>query len=237
MLLGIVAALLSGCLYPQEERTRNQVPYEDQLVAVGNAVNQYRENNSGLLPIATREADTPLYRKYPIQFTQLVPMYMQEAPSNSFENGGTFQYVLVDVEEEPQVKLIDLKTIRTIQEVESAIFQYRSQNDYAPVAEVIGTEILKLDYEALGFQEEPTVDSPFHPTHQLPLVLTTRGDVVIDYGLDIRFYVDEYGIGDFQEGDDLRDLLVEHAPFVPTYSLPQSIENGEIIFLEEGEIG
>ncbi|WP_147804801.1 hypothetical protein [Alkalicoccus halolimnae] len=224
--------LLSGCLYPQEERSRDSGPNQEQLERVQTAVTQFHQN-TGVLPIATREADTPIFRKYPVQFTQLIPTYLSEPPGNSFENGGTYQYVLINVEEMPEVKLIDLTTVRKIQELETRLFTYRSTNDYAPVEEVIGNELLKLDYEALGYEEEPVVDSPFHPDHLLPLLYTTDGDVVIDYSLDIRHYMEEYGMGEYEEGDDLRWLLVDEAPFVPAYSLPQTVENGEIHFIKE----
>ncbi len=229
--LALTVILLSGCLYPQEERSRQHGPNQEQVDRVQNAVTQFQES-TGVLPIATREADTPTFRRYPVQFTQLIPSYINEPPGNAFENGGNYQYVLVNVEEFPTVKLIDLTTTRTIQEVETRIFSYRSSNDYAPVEEIVGDELLRLDYEALGYEEEPVVDSPFHPDHRLPLLFTTQGDVVIDFSLDIQYYIEEYGMGDYEEGDDLRWLLVDHSPFVPAYSVPQTVKDGEIVFTE-----
>lgn len=44
------------------------MPYEDQLDAVQNAVDSFRENSSGLLPIKTRDMETDQYIKYPIDF-------------------------------------------------------------------------------------------------------------------------------------------------------------------------
>ncbi|UTR17085.1 hypothetical protein MM221_19050 [Salipaludibacillus sp. LMS25] len=224
--------LLVGCLYPDEQRKENQPPYEDQLQSVQHAVTQYREETS-VLPIKTSEADTPILRKYPVNFSMIVPSYLQAAPGNSFENGGIYQYVIVDPEAAAEVRLIDLRNVKAIQELERKIYQYRSEHEFAPVDTVIGNELLKLDHEKLNYDEAPVVESPFHPSHRLPLYLQTDGTVVIDYSLDILYYVEEYGLGDFEEGDDLRWLLVEHSPFVPVNSIPQTIDNGEVIFLEE----
>ncbi|UCZ54763.1 glutathione S-transferase domain-containing protein [Bacillus shivajii] len=231
----IVIALsifLTGCLYPDERRGENRIPYEDQIASVQSAVIQYRQDY-GVLPIKTREADTPIFRKYPVNFGQLIPKYIQSAPGNSFENGGVFQYVLVNPEEIPEVKLIDLTTTREIQEFQRRIQQYRRQHDYAPVKEIVGNELMRLDYKALNYEEEPTISSPFHPNHRLPLLMRTNGDIVVDYSLDIIHYIDEHETDEYESGDDLRWLLVDHSPFVPAYSIPQTVKNNEVIFLDE----
>ncbi|SDN37636.1 hypothetical protein [Alkalicoccus daliensis] len=235
ILLSLIVALLSGCLYPQDQRSSQQGPNQEQLERVQAAVAQFQET-TGVLPIATRDADTPIFRRYPVQFSQIVPGYMSERPANAFENGGSFHYVLIDVEEQPTVKLIDLRTARRIQEFEARLNAYRRENQYAPVDEIIKGEIIRPDYEELGYDEQPTVESPFHPDHLLPLLLTTQGDVIIDFSLDIQHYIDEFGMGSFEEGDDLRWLLAEESPFVPAYSKPQTLENDEIVFIE-GDLG
>jgi hypothetical protein len=227
-----VLVLLTGCMYPDEQRRQNQAPYEDQLESAQRAVVQFQEN-TGVLPIKTRDVDTPIFRKYPINFSQLVPAYLQGPPGNSFESGGSYQYVLVNPEENPEVKLIDLRSVRVIQDLERKIFQYRSQNEYAPIEEVIGKELLKLDFEALGYEEDPLIESPFHPNHKLPILYKTDGSVIIDYSLDIQHYVEEYGRENEHENDDLLWLLVENSPFVPVNSHPQTIEDGEVIFIDE----
>lgn len=64
----LVLLTLTGCMYPEEKLVQNQVPYKDQLDSVQSAVNQYKEANGGLLPIKTKDAETPIYQKYPIDF-------------------------------------------------------------------------------------------------------------------------------------------------------------------------
>lgn len=234
-LLTALTILLSGCLYPEEERSSQYGANMEQLERVQGAVDQFRDNTD-VLPIATRDADTPVFQRYPVQFSQIVPGYMSERPGNAFENGGSYQYVLINVEENAEVKLIDLNAAGTIREIETRINNYRATNEYAPVQEVIGNELLRLDFEALGYEEEPTVESPFHPDHRLPLLYTTQGNVIIDFSLDIQYYIDEYGMGNFEEGDDFRWLLAEESPFVPAYSMPQTLNDGEIEFID-GELG
>ncbi|MGO4888128.1 hypothetical protein ACJ2A9_10245 [Anaerobacillus sp. MEB173] len=227
----VALLLLSGCFYPSEQRAENQIPYEDQIVSVQSAVNQFRKD-TGVLPIKTRDMETPIYQKYPIDFGQLVPRYMQNAPGNSFENGGVFQYVLINVETDPEVKLIDLVTLRYIQELQMKVNQYRSQHQFAPVAEVLDVGIFALDVEQLGYKEPPTVRSPFFPDHQLPLIIDNRGTVVVDYTIDLLQALENYDHS-FDSGDDIRSILVDNSHFVPVFSLSYTIEDGRPTFLRD----
>ncbi|MCD8511462.1 MAG: hypothetical protein LRY73_17430 [Bacillus sp. (in: Bacteria)] len=230
-----VVILLLGCMYPDERRMENRVPYNDQIQSVQSAVIQYRQDN-GVLPIKTREDGTPVFQKYPINFKQLIPTYLQTAPGNSFESGGVFQYVLINPEEMPEVKLIDLTMSRTVQEFSRRIQMYRREHRYAPVLEIVGHELLKLDYKALNYSEEPTVQSPYNSNHRLPLLMGTNGEIVIDYSIDILHFIEEYGLGNYNYGDDLRWILVENSPFAPVNSVPQTITSeGERIFLSENK--
>ena len=71
----------------------------------------------GLLPIKTRELETDIYIKYPIEFSKIVPAYTEKIPSNAYETGGIYQYVLIDVETNPTVKLVDLRSAERIREL------------------------------------------------------------------------------------------------------------------------
>lgn len=229
----IVAAyaliVLTGCLYPSDQRAENQIPYEDQIVSVQSVVNQYKADH-GVLPIQTRDMNTPIYQKYPVDFGQLVPRYMQNPPGNSFEAGGIFQYVLVNVETAPEVKLLDMAILREIQEFQRKVNRYRGENQFAPVKEVLGVGIFSLDYEKLDYHEPPTVRSPFFPDHRLPLILDNNGNVVIDYTIDLIAALDKYE-HDFNEGDDIRSILVENSFFIPAFSLPYTIKDKRPVFL------
>ncbi|MDG4656090.1 hypothetical protein P6P90_01955 [Ectobacillus antri] len=221
-------AVLSGCMYPQERLQQNQIPYPDQLQIVQGAVNQYKEANGGLLPIKTREMDTPLYQKYPIEFTKLSPRFMPEPPSNAFENGGIYQYVLIDAETNPTVKLIDLRIAEEIRDLKLKIKMYRDEHKYPPFKKVIADGVYTLDYQKLKYKEEPFVESPYSGKN-LPFVIDAQGEVYVDYRIDL-YEILRKNVVTMQEGQDIRFLLTEKSPFVPAYSLPYTIKDNEPIF-------
>ena len=113
--------VLSGCLYPQSKKVEKSVPAEEQVLAVQKAVDQFREEQSGLLPIKNQDATVPYYQKYPIDFNRL-EKYLPEPPGNAYESGGVFQYVLIDVEDNPTVKLFDLRMASVLQEHNLRLF-------------------------------------------------------------------------------------------------------------------
>lgn len=226
-LLLIFIPVLTGCMYPKENLAQNQIPYEDQLQAVQSVVDQFREDNGGLLPIKTKDQTTPIYQKYPIDFKKVIPKYMAEPPGNAFESGGVFQYVLVDVETEPKVKIFDLRMADTIRDIK---FRIKSQG-YPPYKEQIMNNVFSLDFKKLGYQEEPAAYSPYSG-QDLPFVVTGDGEVYVDYRIDLNRALQNKEI-DFEPGDDIRTILVEDSAFVPSYSLPYTIDEQtkEPIFL------
>ncbi|RSL33499.1 hypothetical protein D7Z54_10945 [Salibacterium salarium] len=219
-------------MFPQDEKAENQVPYDTQLSSVQQAVNQFREDNS-VLPIKTTEQDTPIYQKYTIDFGQLIPRYMQQPPGSSFENGGAYQYVIVDPEEKAEVKVIDLSIMREIQELQRAINMYIGSNDYAPIKESVGPGLFEIDFDRLDYNGEKVVESPYHNDTSLPLLINERGDVRIDYSIDINIALQEFN-NDFEQGDDIRDILTDNYPIAPAFSVPYTLdENEEPTFKEE----
>ncbi|MDQ0350865.1 hypothetical protein J2R98_000668 [Alkalibacillus filiformis] len=96
----VFTLLLSGCLYPNERMQENQATNEEQLAAVQQAVEEFRERNNGILPIHTRDQDTPLFIKYPVNFNALKEEnILGETPGNAYEQGGYYSYVIVDPRE------------------------------------------------------------------------------------------------------------------------------------------
>ncbi|WP_078553263.1 hypothetical protein [Bacillus alkalicellulosilyticus] len=221
-LLGLSVLLLTGCLYPNEQRLENQVPYPDQIQSVQQAVNQFQAD-TGVLPIKEREMDTPIYQKYPIDFGKLVPRYLQNPPGNSFENGGIFQYVLVDVEEAPTVKLIDLTVMNQIRDVQSTLNRYMRFNDLAPIDEMVDTGLFILDFTALGYNEPPRVQTPYFGNY-LPLLIDNQGQVLIDYSMDLNMALQQFE-HNYAYGDDIRTILVENSFFVPVFSIPYTVDD------------
>ncbi len=228
-LLAAAALILSGCMYPESERAENQIPYEEQVIQVQNAVNQYRGASNGLLPIKTRDMDVDQYIKYPIDYSKIVPAYLAEIPPNAFETGGIFQYVLMDVDENPTVKLVDL---RIAEEIRSINIRKSANGGRAPIAEILADNVYRMNYEAMGFKEERFVVSPYSGRN-LPLVVNGQGDVFVDYSMDLYTAIQEYD-GTLEVGQDIRFLLYEDNPVVPAYSLPYTIDdNNEPVFKTE----
>lgn len=228
-LLLAIPFFLSACMYPESERAESQVPHEDQLISVQNAVNKYRNASGGLLPIKTRDMEVDQFIKYPVDFAKIVPDHMSEIPPNAFETGGIFQYVLMDVEENPQVKLVDLRIAEAIRSVN---IRKSANGGKAPIEEILADNVYKFNHEVMGFKEEPTVISPYSG-RKLPMVITGSGDIYVDYSMDLYSALQEYE-GELEEGQDIRFLLYEDSPVVPAYSLPYTIdENREPIFLND----
>lgn len=223
----LVLFTLTGCMFPEEKLMQNQVPYKDQLDSVQSAVDQYKEANGGLLPIKTRDAKTPIYQKYPIEFKKVVPKFIAEPPGNAFESGGLFQYVLVDAETNPTVKLLDLRMADTIREIKMRI----KANGYPPFKDQIAENVYTIDFKKIGYQEEPVAVSPF-TNQNLHFVISTEGEIYVDYRSDLFQAMKSSG-KELKEGEDIRGILVENSMFVPAYSLPYTIdkETNEPVFL------
>ncbi|WP_088044152.1 hypothetical protein [Bacillus sp. EAC] len=230
ILMCTLISILSGCLYPQDQLAQNQTPYEDQIQSVQTAVNKFKKENSGILPIKTKDMSTPIYLKYPIDFTRLIPGYLSDAPGNSFENGGIYQYVLVDAETNPTVKLIDLRIAEKLRDVGLRVQVYREKHTYPPIKKTLSKGVFLLNYKKIGFKEEPFVISPYSQKN-LPIIMGNDGDFYVDYSMDLFEKIDE--AKKFKTGQDIRSILEKDSPFVPAYSLPYTVKDGQPVFLEQ----
>jgi hypothetical protein len=226
-LVAFIIGTLSGCMYPKEELTQNQIPYQEQMETVQSAVNQFREDNGGILPIKTKEGSTPIYQKYQVEFKKIVPLYIAEIPGNAFESGGVFQYVLVNVESDPTVKLLDIRLSETIREIKMRI---RSIG-FPPYKERIADNVYSLDFQKLGYKEDPVAISPYSQKN-LPFIVDGNGEVYVDYRIDLFEKLQKTELT-HEEGDDIRELLLSDSFFVPAFSLPYTIDplSKEPIFL------
>mgnify|MGYP005830748871 CR=1 FL=1 len=226
VLMVLTVSLLTGCLYPQEQLQKNQIPYEDQITAVQSSVEKYRSSTGGLLPIKTRDQDTPIYIKYPIDFSKLKGQFLSEVPGNAYENGGIFQYVLIDVEDNPTVKIFDLRIAEKIREINIRI---RSIG-YPPFKESIADNVYTLDYSLIGYDEEPSVMSPYS-NQNLPLLINGSGEIFVDYRIDLNKLLQENDY-EFEKGEDIRPILTKDSAFVPAYSPPFTVnEENEPVFM------
>lgn len=215
-------------MYPDENLAKNKIPYETQIDAVQTAVDKYQEANSGILPIKTKDATTPIYQKYLIDFQKIIPVYIPEIPGNAFESGGIFQYVLIDVETDPTVKLLDLRVAETIRDIKMRI----NTNKYPPFKEQLSKNVFTLDFSKLGYSEDPVAISPYTGAN-LPYIITGDGEIYVDYRNDMYQLMRENDLN-LTPGEDIRHILTVNTMFVPGYSLPYTIDPdlNEPIFLD-----
>lgn len=221
--------LLTGCMYPEEELAKNQIPYKDQIQAVQTAVDDFQKDNNGILPIKTKEAETPIFQKYPIEFKKITPKYLAEPPGNAYESGGIFQYVLVDVETDPAVKLLDLRITDTIRDIKIRI----KAKGYPPYKEQLAKNVFSIDFRQIGYEKDPYAVSPFS-NQNLSFVINGKAEVFVDYRPDL-YQALKKSDKQFKPGEDIRSILVEDSMFVPAYSLPYTVDpkTNEPVFLEE----
>lgn len=225
----ILLLLLTGCLYPKQNLSQHQQSNEEQLETVQEAVDAYTDYYKGLVPIKTKDSSTSVYERYLIDFNQLLDEgYLNNIPGTAFENGGVYQYALYEPETKPQVKLIDLRMTEKLRSVNVQLDLYRSKHIYPPFGKSIAKNVYHLDYEKLGLKEEPYVMSPYS-NEKLPIVISNEGKLYIDYTYDLFHALKDFD-HHYEAGDDIRGILAEHYPFLPAYSLPYTISEGEPTF-------
>lgn len=232
ILLVISLVMLTGCLYPDSERVENQVPHDTQLDTVQSAVNTYREQTNGLVPIRTKPSDTPIFEKYLVDFSLLKEQNaIAEIPGNAFENGGYYQYILITPDDNPTVKVIDLRITEAIRSVNIRMNAFREEHTYPAFGEKVEEGIYLIDHEKLRLDQPPTVVSPYSQEN-LPIIMDVHGKLYVDYRIDLQHALNELD-HEYEEGDDIRYLLTDHTPFAPAYSLPYTVKDGEPVFMTE----
>lgn len=220
MMLGLMLLLLSGCLFPSERRTENQVPPHEYITVVQSGVDLYLKK-TGVLPIKNSEMNTPIYEKYQIDFKRMRNQgALSIVPPNAFENGGTNLYVLVNVETEPTVKLLDLLIYQQIGDIQKHINQFRAKNNgNLPLGEQVSEYFYRLDFKQMSMRE-PEIRSPYTRGQTLPVLIHESGTAVIDYAPEImKLMQDQVGKA-VDSHQDLREILVSNSYFVPIHSFP-----------------
>lgn len=225
-----ICFILSGCLYPEDDQAK-RLPNEVEVEAVQKAVDNYYQDNDGILPIKNKDDETDMFMKYLVDFKRIVPQYLSEIPKNAYENGGVFQYVIMNPETNPTVKIFDLRIAEKIREVNYRLVS----KEYPPFKEVIGKNAFSLDYKKLGFEEDPMIESPYTGKN-LPLIMSGEGELYIDYTNDLYQLWETGKLSKVKPGEDIRIMLAEQSIFVPAYSLPYTIdEQGKPVFMEKKE--
>jgi hypothetical protein len=223
VMLALVSAVLSGCLYPEERKLQNQVPSSYYLEATQKAIDQFKAD-TGVLPIANKPLDTPIFEKYEIDFRRLMPKYLPDAPANSFEKGGVYKYVLIDVETKPTVRLIHLGVVSKVADVQQAVIRYLHNRGSLPIRQELGNGYYSIDFGAIAMKEvqvESMVSNQL-----LPLIMNEQGEVGIDYASDIAVIL-RNGKAQVPKDTDPRYVMARESMFVPIKSFPYEMVNGE----------
>lgn len=224
--LSLALFLLTGCMYPADERAGSNIPPEVDIDNVQSAVDNFQSSEGGILPIKT-VTDSQEYLDYQIEFTSIVPQYLSEIPTTAYENGGHFQYVLLDAEEDPTVKIADLGII---DDLRSLSLRINGMGDHVELGEQVGPNVYALDLDHYNLAENPTVVSPY-TGNELNVYYSGGQDFVVDYRSDLNLMIENEGL-EFETGDDIRPILYEYTPIVPIYSPEMTVdENNEAIFM------
>ncbi|MBO8170688.1 MAG: hypothetical protein H0Z33_02235 [Bacillaceae bacterium] len=226
-LLVILLLMLSGCMYPEERYAENQIPPDTFVRDVQSAIDRYYQENK-LLPIKTKPADTPVFEKYVIEFNRLVPRYLASVPPNVFEKGGPYYYVLINIEEKPTVKLLDLRVTSKVADVQQRVDVFLAAQGHLPIKDLIGPGYYAIDYEAL--KSDPVYVRSVYSGAQLPLIMNASGKVGVDYRIDLAGRLEKTDLP-LTPGEDIRYLLTRDSMFVPVKSFPYTIDQGEPVFM------
>lgn len=226
VILSFMILLLTGCMYPDDERIGSSIPPDVDIDNVESAVLNFQEGEGGILPIKT-VTDAVEYLSYQIEFTRIVPQYLSEIPATAYENGGHFQYVIIDAEEDPKVKIADL---RIIEELRSLSLRINGMGEHVELGEQVGPNVYQLDLDHYNLAENPTVTSPYTTT-ELNVYYSGGQEFVIDYRPDLDLMIENEGL-EFTTGEDIRSILYEYTPVVPIYAPEMTVdENNEAIFM------
>lgn len=224
--------IMTGCFYPKDELKQNQTNPEEFITVVQGAIDKYREMKGGhILPIKNSTMDTPLYEKYKVDFG-LIQQYrlLTTLPANAFESGGGYIYVIVDADENPKVKLLDVASYQAVNQIQDKVNTYRNENNgKLPLGKQISANFYSLDLEQLK-QEKIKVNSVYNRNNELNFLIEESGVVSIEYAFDLMKLIDSKGLqSQLTSKEDLRDLLVHNTPFVPIQSVPYYWDEGHPI--------
>lgn len=233
ILFSLLAVLTTGCMYPNERKMENQLPIEQQVASVQEAIDRYLAETS-VLPILTKEANTPIYEKYVIDFSKLVPRYIPFIPGGAFEQGGVYLFVLTDVEVKPTVRLLDLKMMEQIGDIQIRVSYYFEKKKSLPVAGVVKPGYFQINLKEIGVnKEKATIESPV-TENRLPVIMTSTGVVGIDYLADLEKIMESSSAA-YHPKKDIRDLIPDNSLYVPVKSFPYELENGKLTLVTENK--
>jgi hypothetical protein len=224
-LLALILISITGCLYPNDQTPGYQVSAREAVLTVQDAVDRFNEQ-TGLLPIQNSAEDVPVYEKYKVDFGKLKRMgFIAQVPTAAFENGGTYQFLIIDEETKPQVKLLDLTVFQAVADVQKKVDEYRLEHSRQnPAGIEIYPGFAVVDFNKLGTRAPDIIS--VYSRQSLNLLVNVQGQVRVDYGIDLATAIKKSDIQP-QKDEDLRRILIEASYFVPVRSPVYRLVDGE----------
>jgi len=217
--------LLAGCMYPEDQSPGNNASAREAMLTVQDAVDRYFEQ-TGLLPIQNADETIPLYEKYKVDFGKLKRLgFIAQVPGAAFESGGAYQFLIIDEETEPLVRLLDLTVFQAVVGVQKKVDEYRGGHaNRNPAGDEVYPGYASIDFSKLGMKS-PEIRS-MYSRQSLNLLVDEEGQVFVDYGIDIATALKK---AEAKPGadEDLRRSLIEASYFVPVRSPAYRLANGE----------
>ncbi|WP_027093663.1 hypothetical protein [Cohnella thermotolerans] len=231
-MLALAVLALSGCLYPEDATPGYDASARQAVMAVQDAVDRYKEA-TGLLPIVSADESVPVYEKFKIDLGKLKRMgYLGSIPGVAFESGGSNQFLIIDEETKPAVKLLSIPVYQQALTVQGKVSDYMDKHGgKTPAGEQVYPGFWRVDFKKLG-TSEPEVQSMFSG-QTLSFMLNESGSVFIDYALDIATAVRKSSKTP-GETDDLRRVLVDESYFVPVKAPVYHWVGGEPVAVAAG---
>ncbi|MFC5650824.1 hypothetical protein ACFPYJ_17245 [Paenibacillus solisilvae] len=226
-LIAVMTVLLSGCLYPKDQLEQNKMPPKDAILSVQAVIDQYQKD-TGLLPIQNSKPDTLVYEKYRIDFDKLQRMnYISEIPATAYEKGGSYYYLIINEETDPTVKLMNLVIYQQVNDLQASVKSYSdAHKGKLPAGKSVYPDFTGLDFKEMGIKE-PVLSSVFSG-QTLSTIMDAKGNVYLDYGIDITQVLQKLGSGKKPDDkQDLRALLANQSDLVPVKAPIYRLRGGE----------
>ncbi|WP_327204838.1 hypothetical protein [Paenibacillus sp. DMB20] len=222
-LLVMFSMLMSGCLYPKENEQAEQVSYRESVKRIQSAVDDFFKEQS-ILPILTAGEEVPRYEKFRVDLDKLHNMgYIDEIPKTAFEKGGSGYFLIINEDQDPTVKVMDLHTAQKVNDVQMSVNRYMTANEGQLPAEgelypgFKSVDIAKTDMKKLQLKS-------VYSGQDATLMMDEKGKVYIDYAFDIMQAIQKDGT-EPQTDMDLRAYLEKESYFVPVKSVPYVWKN------------
>jgi hypothetical protein len=213
-IIAIIAVLMSGCMYQQSATPNNTAVIKDALYLVQKAVDDYKLA-TGVLPIKTFNATTPLYEQCIIDFSKLQAQgVIGEVPKSAFESGGSNYFVIINPDTKPEVKLLDIVSLQAVNDIQSAVTTYMvNHKGEVPTKKLQESGWCTIDYKKMKL-DAPSILSPYSHIPMLALVAKT-GRVILDYRTDIAKAMELVKVTNPANTIDLRAYLTQAGFYVP----------------------